>query len=337
MLGFGPLGSGALGSVPSAVLHLTSDILLEVVTEFVNEGLLPGRPDELHHFTSLETAHRILENDDIRLSHAEYSNDQMEMEEAKRIIRELVGAWSFSGPFLGNVFEQYNNVASNLDAFIFCMSMGLTSDAAFPQDMLSQWRAYGQDGRGICLTLDGSELGRRVSNTPGLRINPVIYDRHIQERFIRAIIDRAVTAHQNGTPNADQAAVAALVYATPLMKDPGFAEEREWRLIFMPPANVTPHLYFHARRDFIAPFITLNDVWANMRPTMLAIPELADTLPAPLQPAQVPPLIPVTRAMVGPSGHQLLNRRAIQKLVAQSPHRAAVHILSSTIPYRSLA
>jgi hypothetical protein len=99
-----------------------------------------------------------------------------------------------------------------------------------PQDNLSQWRAYGQDGRGICLTLDANHLTRLVPNTPGLRINPTIYNRKTQRMFIDAILNKGFAAHQRGAPNADEAAVAALVFATPLMKAPGFAEEKEWRL-----------------------------------------------------------------------------------------------------------
>jgi hypothetical protein len=64
--------------------------------------------------------------------------------------------------------------------------------------MLSQWRAYGQDGRGICLTLNASDLARLVDNTPGLRINPVIYDRTTQRLFVDAILDRAFAAHSAG-------------------------------------------------------------------------------------------------------------------------------------------
>ena len=86
--------------------------------------------------------------------------------------------------FFGQVLDEYQSAAPNLDAFIFCMSTGLTSSAPPPQDMLSQWRAYGQDGRGICLTFDGSDLSRLVANTPGLRLNPVIYNRTTQKRFV---------------------------------------------------------------------------------------------------------------------------------------------------------
>ena len=339
MLGFGPISSAPLSSLPDNISRLTSDIVQEVVTLFVNEDRLRTSPDELHHFTSLETACKIIEGDDVRMSHAEYSNDQMEMEEAKKIILDRLRALSPTDPLFPKVLAEYEHRSENLDAFIFCMSRGKPTDEGLPQDILSQWRAYGQDGRGICLTLNRSDLQRLIRNTPTLRLNPAIYDRKIQVDFIDAILNRVLTAHHAGAPNAHEAAVAALVFATPLMKAPGFSEEDEWRLIFMPPKGINPQLKFHPRRDFLAPYITLKQIWETLRPAMLEVATLADMLPPEQlrEVPHVPPLIPITQIMVGPSGHQSLNERAMAKLIAQTPHRAAIAISTSKIPYRSLA
>jgi len=252
----------------------------------------------------------------------------------KDIIRAELKSRS-SNPFFQQVLSEYEKVAPNLDAYIFCMSTG-SPTCVPPQDILSQWRAYGQDGRGASLTLDAFKLGRLVSNTPGLRINPVIYRRAIQARFINEILGRGLIAHTNNNPNAREATIAALVFATPLMKAPGFEEEHEWRLIFMPPqVDLMPRLGFRARRDFLAPYIDLIHLWHDLRPAMVAIPSLRATLP-PLLPEVNPPLVPVIEMMVGPSGHQLLNVRAFSKLLVQE-NRTGVTILQSNIPYRSLS
>lgn len=335
MLGFGAIGEYALGEVGSETLAVTSNILQEVVTEFVNQKFLSGLPARLHHFTSLDTASRIIEGDNIRLSHAEYSNDQTEMEQAKEVIRRELSARS-SDAFLAQVLIEYERLAPGLDAYIFCMCMDKQGGGVTPQDILGQWRAYGQDGRGACLTLDAKELARYVSNTPGLRINPVMYDRSIQKRFVNAVLDKGVAAHSSGTPKAQEATVAGLVFATPLMKAPGFAEENEWRLIFMPPqAGLQPQLCFQPRRDFLAPYLELTYLWNTLRHEMLKEPSLAATLSNYL-PTVGPKLVPITDIMVGPSGHQKLNERSFRKLLNQS-NRANVNLVASAIPYRSLS
>ena len=205
-----------------------------------------------------------------------------------------------------------------------------------PQDMLSQWRGYGQDGRGICLTLDAGRLSRIVGNVPGLRINPVVYDPLLQQAFIDAILGQGLQAQRNGSKSALEATVAALVFATPLMKSEGFSEEREWRLIFMPPQDAPmPKFGFQARRDFLAPFVDLTELWNNVRPKLLDVPELSETLPRPL-PTVTLPLVPVVELMIGPSGHQELSQKAFRKLLIQVG-RSAVTISLSEIPYRSLS
>jgi hypothetical protein len=327
MFGHGAFGEFAFGEVGSATLALTSDILKEVVTWLVDEEkLLPALPPRLHHFTSLETVYRIIDCDNVRLSHAEYSNDQTEMEQAKEIIRLELRRRS-STAFFGQVLSDYERLAPTLVAYIFCMSTG--------GDILSQWRAYGQDGRGACLTLEARQVGHLVYNTPGLRVNPVIYEGTTQTRFVGAILDRGLNAHTGGTQNAREATIAALVFATSLMKAPGFKEEEEWRLIFMPPqGNPQPRLGFQARRDFLAPYIDLKYIWQHLQPTMVAIPALRATLPTQL-PAVSLPLVPITEVMIVPSGHQSLNTRAITKLLIQA-NRPTVTIQQSRITYRSL-
>jgi hypothetical protein len=336
MLGFGPLGATPLGGVFDADgLARTSEIMATVVTRLVaaNSQFLP--PKLLYYFTSLEVARHILEEDDVRLTHAEYSNDQMEMEAAKTIIGECLAARAGGTPFFRGVETNYMALAAGLDAYIFCLSTGAAT-GGLPQDRLSQWRAYGQDGRGICLTLAVNELASLVFHTPGLRINPVIYDRATQTWMVNEILSEGLALHTIADPNALSATVGALVFATPLMKAPGFEEECEWRLVFMPPRDgPQPQLKFHPRRDFLAPFLTMQYIWSSLRPQLASIPALRPN--PPLNRREEPnanPLIPVTEVMVGPSGHQFLNLRAITKLLSQTGR--ALTPTASRIPYRSL-
>jgi hypothetical protein len=121
------------------------------------------------------------------------------------------------------------------------------------------------------------------------------------------------------------------------MKHAGFEEEREWRLIYTPiQEGPAPRLEFHPRRDFLAPFVRLRHLWDDVRPALRRALGAA----APHPPLNVPepdgdPLIPVQSIMVGPSGHQPLNARAMQKVIGQ--WRAGVGLERSAIPYRSLS
>jgi hypothetical protein len=105
----------------------------------------------------------------------------------------------------------------------------------------------------------------------------------------------------------------------------------------MPPGELSAELCFYPRRDFLAPFVELSHIWNVLRPEMLQNPDLNATLPPePSRPsAQVPPLVSITKVMIGPSGHQSLNERSFAKLLRQA--NRSVALLKSEIPYRSLA
>ena len=183
----------------------------------------------------------------------------MEIEEARTVVRKRLPCHPSPAPFLDAMRNDYDDRTSELD--VFCMSPGLQGPGA-PQDMLSRWRAYAQDGRGGAMTLDAHALATIAWNVPALRINPVIYDRADQDAFVDAVLSAGSRLHAGHDPDAVAATVAALVHCTPLMKNPGFAEEREWRLLFMPVTEgPTPEVGFHPRRDFLAPFVRLRRIW----------------------------------------------------------------------------
>ena len=327
------IGQGQAGTMLNlAVYSTTTQILEQVLT-----GLpaLPYAPAELYHYTSLETIQKILEFDDIRLTHAEYSNDQRELEEARILIADRMAHHPSPAAFLTAVEAAYDVQAGSLDVYVFCMSTGIVGNP-LPQDMLSQWRAYSQDGRGGCLTFDSGGLMALAHYFPaGLRRNPVIYDPALQTALIDGILAQG-SALYPGTPTAVEATAGALIFVMPLIKHQGFAEEREWRLIYTPLEEAPPQLGFHPRRDFLAPFVTLQHLWNvvglrlrqlpgfPVRPPLLTIPT-----PTGL------PLIPALSVMVGPSGHQPLNERAMQKVIAQ--WRTGLGLQKSGTPYRSLS
>lgn len=304
--------------------ELTRNILQNVITAFIDQKRLKLPPDEFHHFTSIDAAHCILVSDDIRLTHAEYSNDQTEISEAKSLIAQRMEVRAEQHTFFGPLAQQYNQRAATLDAYLFCMSTGRQrrdGSPLEPQDILSQWRAYGQDGRGVCLTFGYRALRQLVERVTHLhlRLNPVIYEPEVQRDFVDAILDMGFGAVQHGGEDmARDATVDALVFATPLIKALGFEEENEWRLIFMPPANYDLALKFKSRRDFLAPFVSFKEICTGHDK----------------QEAQR--LAPITKVMIGPSGHQSLSERAFVKLINQT-RRLGVEVLKSRLPYRSMS
>lgn len=310
--------------------------LFEQILAEVNHGHLPTPPKTLFHYSSLDTLQKCIESRDIRLSHAEYSNDSRELIQARELIlAELDNLIRNSGvptTFYEEVRQMFEVRVSDLDVYIFCMCEGSSRASA---DLLSQWRAYGRDGRGGALALGQPGIEAMVRHFPGIRVEKVIYQQSQQVKLVQKALDKGFGRFRPSTNRqlVLEETVEVLTYCIPLMKHVGFEEEREWRLFYMPIKGTgRPHIQFHARRDFLAPFVNLRQLWVDVRP--LIAPEgrrfQAINVPMPSEDN----LLPIETVLIGPSLHQSLNVRAMNKVVEQSALPIVVE--KSAIPYRSV-
>jgi hypothetical protein len=306
---------------------------LTIIDEVIkSHGLDDKRPPLLHHYTSLTAALNIIQNREIRLSHSEYLNDATEIRGAITLITRLIEQkvnvaqnQSYHKPseiFFRDVLSKFDDKTSLYEAYVFCLSAGDTTVTLQGQDVLSAWRAYGRDGRGVCLSYNSSDLALYATGDNGLRLSQVIYNEHRQEAIIAEILDKGWVAYNRSNNQQDTVAgtVAALVFMMPVLKHKAFEEELEWPFIFLP-ENQDPtasSLKFQERRDVIIPYYTMEDA-----------------LDPPNQPKRDPSkarmnLTPhVAEIMIGPSGHQQLNLKSLEKL------RGTATLRWSDIPYRS--
>lgn len=122
------------------------------------------------------------------------------------------------------------------------------------ENLLSQWRGYGQSGSGFALGFQTDRLGEFVAEPrPGSNVRPeesvpvilrrVIYDEQAQKEFVRSWIRAIVKSIQfdrsiNKPPQTEwpytqlgMVVIRLLYECLVCFKHPGFYEEEEWRLI----------------------------------------------------------------------------------------------------------
>lgn len=315
-----------------------TNIVKKVLADIGQRHPLPRPPAKLFHYSSLEVLQNIVGSRSVRLSHAEYSNDHRELKEATDLInKERMDLANNSGQynvFFDEVGQELDTRIKDLDVYVFCMCEGDNNGPA-SADLLSQWRAYARDGRGGALVLEKAGVDRITNHFPGLRSDYVIYDQNIQRLLVRGILELGYSnfRHHYNDPSVREATVEALVHCIPLMKHGGFREEREWRLIYTPIYPGTrPTIQFHPRRDFLAPFVDLLDLWKNVRPSLVT-----DSWRPPFPNIPPPPdddIVPIKGVVVGPSLHQALNVRTMGLVAAR--WQPQLPIDASTIPYRSI-
>ena len=208
----------------------------------------PKAPNILYHYCSVDTMLKILQNYCIWLSDAEKTNDKSELkyfpEQMEKVLLNIVESYQeevnsdlltlvkkvikklTESVYLGSAY-----VVQNTKNYICCFSEN--------SDLLSQWRAYGNDGQGVAIGFN-AELLSRINDMNNYDFVKVIYNqksvlKNIQEYMkenLKYIFEDITEKELNP---ADIMFNLASIF-TPILQDrfafkhPSFKEEREWRL-----------------------------------------------------------------------------------------------------------
>jgi len=220
-----------------------------------------GFPAKIYHYCSTETFLRILESKELWLSDIRHMNDSKEglwayelvdgfikervRSQPKGLVEFMLGMYEMwnlnllkfpkvSSVAVENGFDDFLN-GNATTAFIACFSE--------EGDLLSQWRAYANDGRGVAIGFDPVGFGlearpayrsREVKSATGL--TPVVYGKDEQNGIIADRLDRFLKEAVPYDKAKEKAAgcVADLGAVALTFKNPAFREEREWRIVHSP-------------------------------------------------------------------------------------------------------
>ena len=200
------------------------------------------------HYTSAQVAHSIIAYRKLWLRNAIAMNDYSEVEYGERC---LLAAWNSvpGGKFKALLNSELPGIVDEIqqghdlthgtnrsEVYMLCVSEHL-SPAEDSIGRLSMWRAYGGDC-GVALVVGHQALFRPISDLKAYS-SPVAY--LTQEQFVDefAKIGRKLAAHRDLLKTVGRQRVLELVlrafrFAVVSTKHPGFREEKEWRVIYMP-------------------------------------------------------------------------------------------------------
>lgn len=181
-----------------------------------------------YHYCSLDTLHKMIEGKTIRLSNIDRMNDSNEGKDIEKFAKDIIE------DIPDSLKEQYYNQR----IYISCFSKG--------NDILSQWRAYGDDGRGVAIGFDLSELqipeiilnsDHQLGITHILGRAEVIYTSTEKEDIINKIdtTPRKRSVNPGGVQGMTTGSInefSEIIKLKPIFKDEYFIEEKEVRLIY---------------------------------------------------------------------------------------------------------
>lgn len=200
---------------------------------FEQRGLATKKlPRTIYHYCDLNAFLNIIKTKKLWLSSANCMNDPTEVE---LFYSNLESRNKCVNNPLIEVFTKRNRA----NAFLCCFSSN--------GDLLSQWRAYGDDGEGIAIGFDGELLESSNKYHPiesiyaqnGLFIQPVNYGTNVSDEFFDELQDRAKELIES-TPNNT---ATDLFYYTDFMsifeKNEYYKEEDEIRAVYFPIMGIT--------------------------------------------------------------------------------------------------
>jgi len=213
---------------------------------------MPGN-QVIYHYTAAAGLQGIIESGAIWMTDARHLNDPGELVHAARIMRELVAAKiegilpEVVGPAHEDAAASRISILRNVLSYFDRIEAGLEYEhsayvAAFCEDgnLLSQWRGYGGGVLGYSLGFSRDLLEKSIvlgltgdeGATEPVSLIAVDYGTDAVIAQIQAAVDRIAT-DPSGHPGVQAWSQFGQIVLPVLakIKDPGFKEEKEWRLL----------------------------------------------------------------------------------------------------------
>jgi hypothetical protein len=199
------------------------------------------------YYTSAETASQIIRNGEFWMRRATTMNDFMEVQHGMDCLTHAWGAEPGIRlkALLENLFpgvharitERFDSVwrIIKFDTYLICVSEH--DDDEDQQGRLSMWRAYGKSS-GVALILNHAPFSSEADGT-ALYSSPVAYldaDKFTAHfmRIVEGLEREQGVLAASGADNVLGNLVNMMRFAVLCTKHPGFAEEKEWRVMHSP-------------------------------------------------------------------------------------------------------
>lgn len=208
-------------------------------------------PPVLYHYCSVQTFVSIIENTNIWLSDANKTNDSTETKWMFSKMQEVINqaiekyknkydedvlelAKNITHQLIENIVTKKAPIDNNAKNFLICFSEA--------KDLLSQWRAYGNDGKGIAIGFNSSILAS-LENSSGFSFTKVIYDSKKIMHFLHKSYDKQLewaikSCIDKKTKNINiqelmlqiSVIIISIWREGFVFKHSCFSEEQEWRI-----------------------------------------------------------------------------------------------------------
>lgn len=216
---------------------------------------------KFYHYCSLEAFIAIISNKCLRLSDLSKTNDYMERKWIMNIVEEALDKSFKDVGIMINLREEYwyeEGVNNHIDYLLNMLRYEVTHSSYITcfsgkGDLLSQWRAYGDNGMGVSIGFDSKLLIKVHNPKKDSYIEDVLYDKEQQIEEVHLAVYNALqymrdSFEQDIVPVSDdfnkyfieefdafcEVICDELAIMSCYMKNPAFKEEDEVRIFYAP-------------------------------------------------------------------------------------------------------
>lgn len=184
----------------------------------------------IYHYCSQEAFKSIIESKSLYLCDYRHSNDYLEGLWSNNIASQYLTKFVQEGGSAETANIIYRQITSNLsDKFMCCFSE--------EKDLLSQWRGYANNGKGIAIGFNTESMGvtrseplTSIVTEHSIALSQIEYDIDKQKKTIESLLSQLL----NGPDNPDIFLSTKLSQYSTIYKNNAFSEEKEWRLMYTP-------------------------------------------------------------------------------------------------------
>jgi len=221
-----------------------------------------ARLESIYHYCSADTFMAIIQNKTLRLSDLNKTNDYMEKRWANKFIvcmlQEKLDEYGINMRLEEDYWydEQSNNhlqyYKKEVERVLYDESPVLITCFSEEKDILSQWRAYGQDGTGVAIGFNYKVISL-LNDKRDMVVEKVVYKESKQKEKLGQLIESVIIYIQNMFEEDKvrisddfnvyfkeefdvfcEVLVDYIGRIGCIIKNPAFAEEKEVRIIYNP-------------------------------------------------------------------------------------------------------
>lgn len=283
--------------------------MLDKFEQYLYQTVFPLKPpDSIFHYTTQKGILGIVEKREMWATQVHFLNDKNEVFLTFKLLeRELKRQISKAQ------LPQTKSLLAAIKRHLPRIDQGHICIASFCEcgDLLSQWRGYGNQGKGYAIGFNLKNL-TRTAKKQHFVLWPCVYSSSVQLELVSYLIDswcldfcKPGTSHEKMVQMID----TSVCQLAPIIKDESFSEEKEWRLVSSTISQKSPGFAFREGEFSLIPYYNFSIIDENGRHS-------------------------INNIVVGPSPHMELAQNSLSTFLA-AKKLGAVEVKGSKIPFRN--